>query len=354
MLAHSLAPLLHGALGRTASSVDLTVVRMALATTRRTGRRARELDERIGYYDAMGDRYASLDAAAFYAKPPAIRPLHERVVQRLPGGKVVDISWSSGYEPRLPEARDRFVAVRENGTAHARLFRHDHAPSGAVVWIHGFRGGPFAIEQRMSRVRDMFDSGLDVALFTMPFHGLRAPLSSLRAPLFPDPASIELTNEGFGQAIWDVRGLMAWMRARHSPEVGVVGMSLGGYAASLLATIETALPFVVPFVPLADITDAVVAHDAARGVSVDPALIAASRHALDIHRPLRRASTIPPARILVVGAEADKITGRAQAESLATHFGAEAAWFRGGHILQYGRRDGFRRVNEFIARRTHS
>ena len=354
MLADSIAPLFHSALGRTASGVDVTLVRLALAATRRKGGRVRELDQRLRYYEEMGDRYASLDQAEFYADPGAIRPLHERVVQRLSGGKVVDVSWESGYEPRLASARASFLRHRENRTAHVRLFRHDHAPAAAVVWIHGYRGGPFAIEQRICRAREMYEAGLDVALFAMPFHGSRAPMRSLRAPLFPSQGSIERTNEGFGQAIWDLRGLTAWMRERHAPSVGVVGMSLGGYTASLLATVDPSLAFVVPFVPLADITDAVVAHDAMRGISIGAPIQEASRHALRIHRPLARTLVIPSARVLVVGAEADRITGRAHAESLAAHFEAETAWFRGGHILQYGRRDGFRAVLEFIARRSAS
>jgi pimeloyl-ACP methyl ester carboxylesterase len=346
MLANSLAPMLHGALGRTASQVDETLIRLALATSRRKGRRIRELSQRRRYYEQMGDRYAALDQAEFYARPPSMRPLRERILQKVPGGAIVDLQWSSGYEPRLPSARDAFVRWRENKTAHARVFRHDRAPLGAVMWIHGYRGGPLAIEQRIARAEELFEAGLDVAMYVMPFHGARAPARSV-APLFPSQGSIERTNEGFGQVIWELRSLAGWLRNRGTTAVGVAGMSLGGYCASLLATVDPEIAFAVPFIPLADFTDAVVAHETLRGIVIDDELQAASRYALQIHRPLARTPAVPSDRVLVIGAEADRITGRLHAELLANHFGAELAWFRGGHIFQYGRADGFRALAQF-------
>src|SRR5262249_35704638 len=113
------------------------------------------------------------------------------------------------------------------------------------------------------------------------------------------------------------------------------------------------LAFYIPFIPLADFTEAVVAHETLRGIAIDPTLQEASRKALAIHRPLARAPRVPSERVLVVGGEADRITGRRHAELLAMHFGAETAWFRGGHIMQSGREQGFRALRAFaLARAT--
>ncbi len=48
---------------------------------------------------------------------------------------------------------------------------------------------------------------------------------------------------------------MAWLRQEEHPEVGVMGMSLGGYTAALLATVESGLSFCVPVIPLASLAD---------------------------------------------------------------------------------------------------
>lgn len=328
------------------------MTRIALAASRGKRQRAKEVASRRGLYEEMGAQYAELDAEAFYAAPPPIHNVTERPVRRMPGGHVYDLSWSSGYEPRLPSAREPYLRWPSNRLAHVRLLQHDARGVPALIWLHGYRGGPFAIEERMCRARTLFESGLDVALFTLPFHGARAPsMVGVRAPLFPSQGSIPRTNEGMGQMAWDVRGLMGWLRARGASRVGVAGMSLGGYCAALLGTVERSLDFVIPFIPLADITDAVVSHEALRGLSIDEEIQEASRQALAIHRPLARASVVPGERVLVVGAEQDRITGRPHAERLARHFDGELAWFHGGHLFQFGRSQGFAAIRAFLSKR---
>jgi pimeloyl-ACP methyl ester carboxylesterase len=347
VLTSNVAPWIDGALGRTAGRLDVTLTRLTLSALRRKRTRLRDISRRRPMYEQMAEEYAAIDPAVFYAAPPPIRTLREHVVRRLPGGTVFDLTWASDYEPRLASARERFRRWPVNDLAHARLFRHDGRGAPALIWIHGYRGGPFAIEERLCRAVSLFESGFDVALFTLPFHGARAPLRM--APLFPSQGSVPRTNEGMGQMAWDARGLIGWLRARGAGAVGIVGMSLGGYCASLLGTIEP-LDFLVPFVPMADITDAVVAHEAFRGVFVDDEVREASRRSLTIHRPLARTPVVRPERVLVVGAAADQITGPSHAERLADHFGAEVAWFPGGHLLQYGRALGFQAMRRFLDR----
>jgi pimeloyl-ACP methyl ester carboxylesterase len=352
MLAQQLDYFVQRAIGHAATAVDVMLIRVALAVAQCSKRqRLREIAERRRHYEDMAERYAAIDPLHFYARPEPIRLLRERRIASLPGGAVFEKSWSSGYEPRLATVRDSFLRWHTNGIVHARAFRHFGAPPrAAVVWIHGYRGGLFAVEQRICRALALFARGLDVVLYTLPFHSRRAPLGAVRAPLFPDQGDVALTNEGFGQIIWEIRGLLRWLRAQGAPAVGVMGMSLGGYCASLLATVEPELDFAINFLPLADFTDAVVAHEALRGIAIDPAVQLASRRALAIHRPLARTAVIPGERVLVIGGKADRITGRVHAEQLAAHFGSEVIWFAGGHILQYGRGAALRAAMDFAAR----
>ena len=345
-----LGPLFEDALYLAAAGLDETLIRLALAASRPKRRRLRDLSERLDYYERIAQEYAAIDPADFYGEPEPIRPERERLVEKIVGGTISDLSWSSGYEPRLASARDAYLRWKTNLTAHVRLFKHDRPAKAAVIWIPGYRGGPPAIEQRISRALELFESGLDVAAYTTPFQGSRAPLRASRAPLFPSQGNIARTNEGFGQMIWELRGLLKWLFERSAPIVGVAGMSLGGYGAALLGTVEPRVSFLIPFIPLADFTDAVVSHDALRGIEIPETLQAASRRALAIHRPLARAPVVPAERVLIVGGVADRVTGRAHAERLAELFGCEIAWFRGGHILQYGRGEAFAALRGFVAR----
>jgi hypothetical protein len=223
-----------------------------------------------------------------------------------------------------------------------------------VICVHGYRGGAFLLEEQAFQVGALFAMGLDVALFTLPFHGRRAPAGGWRsrAPIFPSQGNIGRTNEGFGQAVWDLRSLAYWLRSDGAPAVGVAGMSLGGYTISLLATVEPSLSFVIPCIPLADITTAVVAHDRMRGIEIDPYLQDVSRRTLAIHSPLLRAPVVSGERVLVLAAEADRITGHAHAADLARHLRGSLRLVRGSHLFHVGRRETLDAIRSFVRRCT--
>ena len=341
-------PLLEGAMARAGAGFDVAVVRIAQELAKRATRREQSPEARRAYLDSVAERYGKLDPAEFYAAPPKIARVHERFVRDLDGGSVTDASWESGWEPRDPVARGPYLAWKENATSHVRLLSHAR-PAPAIICIHGYRAGAFRFEERAWSAEWLYRLGLDVALFTLPFHALRAPASRRRTPLFPT-ADVARTNEAFGQATWDLRSLATWLRARGSRDVGVAGMSLGGYTAALLATVEPALAFAVPFIPVGDMTDVVVDHEALRGTVVPPALIDAGKRAMAIHRPLARAPQVSGDRVLVVAAEGDRITKPSHAELLARHFGAELVLFPGAHLLQFGRRAGFAAIARLLSR----
>ncbi len=64
--------------------------------------------------------------------------------------------------------------------------------------------------------------------------------------------------------------------------------------------------------------------------------------------PLHRTPRIPGERMLVVGARADRITPVVHARRLAHHFGAPLESWHGGHLLQFGRSEKFRRIGRLL------
>jgi dienelactone hydrolase len=344
-------PILRDVLARAGGRFDVAVVRVAQEMAKRSSRAPQDFHERLAYLEEVAKAYDAIPPEVFFAAPPAIAQgeLRERFERDHEGGSVVDLSFDSGYVPRVADQRDKYLRWQENRTAHVRHFRHAR-PAPTVVCIHGYRTGTFSFEERAFAVPWLFKLGLDVAIFTLPFHALRAPAHRKRVPLFPT-ADVSRTNEAMGQAMWDLRKLIAWLRARGAPEVGVAGMSLGGYTTSLLATVELSLSFAIPFIPMADFTDAVVEHEALRGVAVPEPLIVAGKRALERVRPLSRAPVIPSDRMLIVAAVADGITKVSHADQLAAHFGAKLVHFPGAHLLQFGRREGFAAIARFLADR---
>jgi dienelactone hydrolase len=339
-------------LARAGGGFDVAIVRIAQELSKRGTRKAQTPAQRRAYLDDVAHRYESVDPREFYAAPPPIDRVRETFVREVEGeprGAVTDVTWPSGWTPKGPDGRDRYLAIRENGVVHVRLMRHP-TPRPAIICVHGYRAGTFTFEERAWGMRWLHRLGLDVALFTLPFHALRAPANRRRTPLFPS-ADVARTIEAFGQAMWDLRGLAAWLRLRGAPQVGIAGMSLGGYTTSLAATVEPAFEFAIPFIPLADMTDVVVEHEALRGTVVPPELIEAGKRSMHLVRPLARTPVIPGERMLVIAAERDRITQGTHAQLLAKHFGCQRVTFPGAHLLQFGRREGFAAMAKFLAGR---
>lgn len=324
-------------LGRTAAAIDVAVTRAteALAGTRRRGTDRLDHGARVNTLAAIEAHYP-VDAPGFFRPARPIRPTRTPV----PGEpNAVDLVWESGYETFSPLLADRWRGVPSNGWVHARHCgppRRGGPPRPVIVLVHGYLGGHFAVERKVFPVEWLLAAGLDVVLYTLPFHGLRAERNR-RFPRFPgsDP---RVTIEGLRQASGELVDLIGHLRGSGHPHVGLMGMSLGGYTTALLATIEPGLAFAVPLIPLADFAD--FAREQGR-LSTAPGA-AMREHALleaayRVVSPLARTPAIEGRRVLVLAAEHDRVTPVRHAERLAAHFRAPLVTFGGGHLWQVGR-----------------
>ncbi len=343
--------MLNDVLNRAASGFDLAVSRALLG--RSAAARARSRSESLGHADriaALERVAATWDAAAvkpgFFGDDSA--PTIDLAFVRMEGDvKVVDATWRSAFTPIDEGARDRYLERAENATAAARLFLH-RDPRPTAILVHGYRAGHYALEERVWPLRFMLERGLDVALFVLPFHAVRARRAG--AAFFPssDP---RITNEGFRQAMIDLRSLGAHLRQRGAPAIGLMGMSLGGYTTALAATVEQGLAFAVPIIPLASLPDVARAGGRFVGTAeeqrVQHEALVRAHHTVS---PLHRASRIAPERVLIAGATGDRITPIEHARGLATHFGAPLEEFVGGHLLSFGRGTAFRAAFRLLGR----
>lgn len=347
---------LSNALSQTAAVFDRAVAR---SITRRTpAAKSRSKAESLGHADrmvaleAIARAYAPFekDDAAFFGEP-TVRGLRvDGRASHVHGGVTyerVDVRWTSRTQTAVAELFERFHATEENREAAARIFRKSRGGSGLTssgrplaMLIHGYRAGQYAVEQRVWPIGWLLERGFDVALVVLPFHAVRAESGTARFPS-SDP---RFTNEGFRQAVSDLRDLAATARSEGAPHVIALGMSLGGYTASLLATVEP-LDFVAPIIPLASFADVALENERLVGT---PEEQRAQHVALDrahaVVNPFARAPKVEARRVVVAGAAGDQICPIHHADKLAKHFGADLVTFTGGHILQIGRRDAFRAI----------
>lgn len=271
------------------------------------------------------------------------------------GTQVVDLTYPSTYTAYHPAARDLLHSVAENATAHVRWWTSGSGRP-TIVLLHGWGGGNQWVTARTFAVPYWLRHGWDVAAFVLPFHGARAP-DTARSPvrsgaLFPSPNPLR-TNEGFGQAIHDLRALSLWLRARGSSAVGVIGMSLGGYTTALWASVAGhrdpgGVDFAVAMIPAVSMSRLMWRHGEANptrrraaSAGITEELLA---DAFAVHAPLTRPARLPGTHLAVIAGRGDRITPPDQAEALAAHWNVPISWFEGGHLAQVGRGDALRAV----------
>jgi pimeloyl-ACP methyl ester carboxylesterase len=337
-------------LGSAAAAVDRAAT---LAVQARNARRTASIppplgvDQRATVLSGFAAFYPETLADDFFLPVREIAPVARAAPNDLGVAQALDLSWSSDYQPFLGEVRERYLRTTQNHSAAVRLLAAEEKRPVAIL-IHGYMTGQYHVEQRLWPLQRFLRSGYDVALFTLPFHGVRANPLRRGPPEFPG-ADPRFSNEGFRQVIADLRNFVHWLRAQGHPEVGVMGMSLGGYTAALLATVDAELSFCVPVIPLASLADF-----AREQGELSPAPEAEAEEHAQLERiyrvisPLERAPRIASSRTLVVAAKADRITPVAHARKLAAHFGSPLVSWHGGHLLQLGRDACFRRVETLL------
>jgi pimeloyl-ACP methyl ester carboxylesterase len=341
-------------IGTAVGAVDRAVVVAMQMRGARDSARADQLshEERLEALAAIHRSYGDDlvgDLERFFVPPAAIDPVLRSVKRGAPPKtETWDASWPSPFEPYLADVADKYMARVENRTARARLVLGDGAKRPAVIAIHGYMGGHWMLEEAQWPIAWLARRGLDVALPVLPFHAMRAG-ARRGAPNFPS-ADPRMTNEGFRQAVSDIASLARWLRARGAPHVGVMGMSLGGYTTSLLATVSRDIDFVMPMIPLASVAD--FAREQGRlgvGDQAD-AQHAALERANWVVSPLARPILVPRSRAIVVAAEHDRITPSAHARRIARHFACDMVMIPGGHLVQLGRSEAFRALAAMLER----
>jgi pimeloyl-ACP methyl ester carboxylesterase len=339
----------HRLLGVAAAAVDLAVRRTALSRT--AGQRNAEAlrhEVRIALMHRLSDRYRKLGAYEnFFREPRAISPVEDVRMSRAGRPRVIDVHWPSDYRCFLPEVQEEYDRIEENHTATARLVLHDD-PRPVVILVHGYLGGAHRMERRIWPMSFLRGLGMDTVLFVLPFHGARSGGGFRDLPPFPG-AEPRITNEGFRQSMADFRDLVRWLFERGHPKIGVMGMSLGGYATALAATVEPRLSFAVPIIPLTSIPAAARLNGHLGDTLEETEL--QYQGLIGVHRmvsPLHRPPVIDPRSILVIGAEQDRICPIEHARQLAHHFGCRLETMHGGHLVQFGRGDRFRSVGRLL------
>jgi dienelactone hydrolase len=289
-------------------------------------RAAVDLFERRGWLESP---------AGYHPAPPPLEPL---TIDRTRSGGIAfsHLRFTSGYAPDAEEpGRARWLAQDANQTAHAWVLEHVDRARPWLVCVPGYRmGHPLIDFTGFPAAWLHFRRGLNVVIPVLPLHGPRkAGWRSGDGFLTGDYLD---TLHMQAQAVWDVRRVLAWLRARGVGPIGLYGVSLGGYTAALVAALEDDLACVIAGMPAScyvrlarwNLPGFLWQASAALGMPWD--LI---ERLVRVISPLAFVPRVPANRRFLFAGVADRLVAPSEVTALWRHWERpRLAWYDGGHV----------------------
>ena len=299
----------------------------------------RMCDEAVKLETVLRERGWLDNPTSFHKAPPPPENVRQTAARAV-GVDYQRLRYPSGFmpEPLLPGA-DRWVSHERNRDCAAWMLRHDQPGRPWLLCIHGYRMGFPLADFRLFEPKHLHHKlGLNLLMPILPLHGPRR-LGWQSGDYYLDGDLLDLLHAET-QALWDLRRAIAWIRTQDpTARIGVLGYSLGGYNASLLATHEPGLDFVVAGIAVADFVPLLWGHlplphrayFEAHGLN-DERL----RTLLHVVSPLACAPQLPPERLHLFAGSADRVVTPDQPLRLAKHWGRPIEWYQGGHLTFRG------------------
>lgn len=239
----------------TAAGDELSMCSIVLTTSPlwvgpRATRIGDELNEALELFE---DKKWLANPASYHREPqPPEKPRREPL--RHKSWDMDRLTFESGYEPWPEEpGRDRWLSYTDNRTAHAWVMQHPGEPRPWLVGLHGIRMGFPRGDLLLYRPEHLHhELGLNLLLPILPIHGPRK-VGAVSGDRILSGDVMDTMHAG-AQAMWDVRRLLSWLRSpeQSAPAIGVIGYSLGGYTAALLAGLRNDADCIISGNPAVD------------------------------------------------------------------------------------------------------
>ena len=246
------------------------------------------------------------------------------------------LSFESEYEPASDEpGRDRWLGYQPNRTAHAHVLRHPGPARPWLLCIHGYQmGKPIedfgAFDPRVLHHR----LGFNLVMPTLPLHGPRK-IGRFSGDGFLSGDVLDSIHAET-QGLWDIRRVLSWVRAQGAPRIGVYGLSLGGYTASILAGIESGLDFVIAGIPMTSLSSTYWNHLPDRVVRMyleSGLTLGRLERVTRVVSPLQVSPKVPKEGLAIFAGVGDRLVPADQVANLVGHWGnPETAWYPGAHV----------------------
>jgi pimeloyl-ACP methyl ester carboxylesterase len=254
-------------------------------------------------------------------------------------GKCELLHFESPFKTVNPALRDQYPKRKRNMRAYAQYWSHDDGPRPTICVIHGFMADPYWLNRRFFSLPWFYKQGYDILLYTLPHHGRRQNRLSPFSGHGLFAGGISHINESMAHAVHDFRIFMDYLESQGVTNIGVTGISLGGYTSSLLAAVENRLQFAIPNVPVVSLLDLVLEWfplnlPLKALLKASNTSIREARHMLAVHSPLIYEPLLPKERRMVIAGAGDRLAPPKHARLLWDHWDrCRIHWFPGNHLL---------------------
>lgn len=348
--------------GKVIRTVDQYVVKYVLKPPayirKRSSPESLSHDGRIQAVDEFTKAYLSKDGKplpidTFFQKGEAINPRITVKGRNSQGIYVTNLSWPSKFKPFWKDEHlshtlkllnidkektflEKFYSSHENLHGHARRLQLDiNKPRPTIICLHGYGGGSYKFEHWSFAINQLINK-YDIVLKVLPHHSIKKKKSHrYLPPRFPssDP---RFTIEALRQVYFDYQSIKSYLINQGVPEIGLAGISLGGYCSSLIAALDPDHKFVIPIMPVGNLSDIVQKQSRFSG-TLENQLTEKARidRLFSCISPISYESKIGD-RMTILAGHGDRVTGLDQAQILQNHFRTKLVTFEGGHILRKG------------------
>lgn len=261
------------------------------------------------------------------------------------------VSFKSGYEVRNPYLKEEYNLHVENNTGYLARWTHGDTGRKTVLCIHGFMLGDPKQAHRMFSIKKLYDKGLDVALFVLPFHWRRSRgVQMLRGMNFLSPDHPARTLECMGQAMHDLRLAENILKELNTGEYGIIGASLGGYVAALYSCLSCNHKFAAMMVPTVSFEYQFNRNDVKLPFAVDEEIKRKREALVNMHSPLNFKPLLSGEDFLIIASKGDKLAPFNDVLSICEKWGRPGHCFlSGGHWLIFNNRQRGRAWYGFLA-----